>query len=119
MTIPYEETPIHVGADETKKWYYVLPLSKIPGYDDNGTPDDTSDDNGYSLSTPYEQGSYKLTARINGKVKTATVPAELLQWKEGFSYTYYFKITDVGITFDHYVEVYTHWQAGLEELERL
>ena len=115
MTIPYEETPIHVGADDTKKWYYVLPLSKIKGYDDNGTPDDTSDDNGYSLSTPYEQGSYTLTARINGKVKTATVPAELLQWKEGFSYTYYFKITDVGITFDHYVEVYTHWQAGVSE----
>lgn len=115
MTIPYEETPIHVGADDTKKWYYVLPLSKIPGYDDNGTPDDTSDDMGYSLSTPYEQGSYTLTARINGKVKTATVPAELLQWKEGFSYTYYFKITDVGITFDHYVEVYTHWKAGVSE----
>lgn len=46
-------------------------------------------------------------------MKTATVPAELTQWKLGHAYTYIFKITEINIMFDHVLEVYARWQAGV------
>ncbi len=45
---------------------------------------------------PYEQGSYTIRAIIGGKEVTATVPAEFMQWKAGYQYTYIFKLSDVG-----------------------
>lgn len=52
--------------------------------------------------------SYTLTAPVTGETivvsdKTAEVPAQYLQWKPGYAYTYIFKITDDNlypITFD-------------------
>ena len=52
--------------------------------------------------------SYTLTAPVTGETtvisnKTAVVPAQYLQWKPGYAYTYIFKITDddlYPITFD-------------------
>lgn len=52
--------------------------------------------------------SYTLTAPVTGETtvisnKTAEVPAQYLQWKPGYAYTYIFKITDddlYPITFD-------------------
>lgn len=116
MDTPYEDETdkVHVLADPAKwgTWYYVPPMDQIPDYTDNGTPDDLTDD-GYVGTPPYKQGAYTLTLRINGQVKTATVPAELTQWKLGHAYTYIFKITEIGIVFDHVLEVYARWQAGV------
>lgn len=52
--------------------------------------------------------SYTLTAPVTGETieitnKTAEIPAQYLQWKPGYAYTYIFKITDDNlypITFD-------------------
>lgn len=116
MDTPYEDEndKVHILTDKTKwnKWYYVPPMDQIPDYTDNDTPDDPTDD-GYLGTPPYKQGAYTLTLRINGQVKTATVPAELMQWKLGHAYTYIFKITEIGIVFDHVLEVYARWQAGV------
>lgn len=82
LDTPYEDAndKVHIlTADEYGKWYYVPPMDLIP----------------------YEQGAYIITARINGKTSTASVPAAYMQWKAGYQYTYIFKITEAGtyITF--------------------
>ena len=50
----------------------------------------------YTVLPNTEQGSYTLTVSVNGENKTATVPAEFMQWQSGYSYTYIFKINAVG-----------------------
>lgn len=96
LTVPYEEPSdaVHILKDPTlyQKWYYVPPLANIP----------------------YEQGAYTITVNISGKKVSATVPAQYMQWKAGYQYTYIFKLSDVGdnITFaDLQVE---QWLPGAE-----
>ena len=96
LTVPYEEPSdaVHILKDPTlyQKWYYVPPLANIP----------------------YEQGAYTITVNISGKKVSATVPAQYMQWKAGYKYTYIFKLSDVGdnITFaDLQVE---QWLPGAE-----
>ena len=75
FTIPYEEdADLNHQATERKKWYYVPPLG--------------------NSNTP--QGAYIISATIDGKKSTATIPAEYMQWKAGYQYTYIFKITVAG-----------------------
>lgn len=55
----------------------------------------------YTVLPNTSQGSYTLSVYINdpeknSDPKTAVVPAEYMQWKPGYSYTYIFKITDKG-----------------------
>lgn len=50
----------------------------------------------YTVVPNTSQGSYTLSVKVNGAVKTAVVPAEYMQWKPGYGYTYIFKITDEG-----------------------
>jgi hypothetical protein len=76
FTIPYEEDgDLNHQTATRKKWYFVPPL-------------------GDSKTT--QQSAYIITADINGKKATATVPAEYMQWKAGYQYTYIFKITEAG-----------------------
>ena len=82
LDTPYEDANdrVHIlTADKYGKWYYVPPMNL----------------------TSYTQGPYTITARINGKTSTGSVPAAYMQWKAGFQYTYIFKITEAGtyITF--------------------
>lgn len=75
FTIPYEEdADLNHQATERKKWYYVPPLG------DSNKP----------------QGAYIISATIDRKKSTATIPAEYMQWKAGYQYTYIFKITVAG-----------------------
>lgn len=78
LTIPYEEEgdAIHLLQDKTQynKWYYVPPFN----------------------IAQYKQGAYTISAIIDGNKTLATVPAEYMQWKAGYQYTYIFKITETG-----------------------
>ena len=57
----------------------------------------TCDKGWYTVIPNTSQGSYTLSVSINGgEPKKAVVPAEYMQWKPGYSYTYKFKITDKG-----------------------
>ena len=71
LSVPYEEEKdkIHLTT-ERGKWYYVPPIG--------------------------EQGTYTMTATIDGKISTAIIPTEYMQWKAGYQYTYIFKITEAG-----------------------
>lgn len=76
FTIPYEEEKdLNHQATERKKWYYVPPLG----------------------DSKTGQSAYIITATIDGKKSTATIPAEYMQWKAGYQYTYIFKITEAGM----------------------
>ena len=62
-------------------------------------PKDYSDkapDGWYTVLPNTAQGSYTLTVNVNGTSKPATVPAEFMQWKPGYQYTYVFKIDAAG-----------------------
>lgn len=73
LTIPYEEEndPIH-QTDTYQKWYYMPPMD----------------------IAKYTQGTYIITANVNGNPVSATVDSEYTQWKAGYQYTYTFKISE-------------------------
>lgn len=73
LTIPYEEEkdPIH-QTSTYQKWYYMPPMD----------------------IAKYTQGSYTITAKVNGNPVSATVDSEYTQWKAGCQYTYTFKISE-------------------------
>lgn len=71
LSVPYEEEADKIHqTTERGKWYYVPPI--------------------------WKQGTYTMTATIDGKTSTAIIPAEYMQWKAGYQYTYIFKITEAG-----------------------
>ena len=73
LTIPYEEKDDAIHQTTTyQKWYYMPPM-------------DIAD---------YTQGSYTITAKVNGNPVSATVGSEYTQWKAGCQYTYTFKISE-------------------------
>lgn len=73
LTIPYEEENDAIHQTDTyQKWYYMPPMD-IAG---------------------YTQGSYTITAKVNGNPVSATVGSEYTQWQAGYQYTYTFKISE-------------------------
>ena len=73
LTIPYEEEADAIHQTTSyQKWYYMPPMD-IAG---------------------YTQGSYTITAKVNGNPVSATVGSEYTQWKAGCQYTYTFKISE-------------------------
>jgi hypothetical protein len=67
-----------------QKWYYVLPAQ--------------------------DQGTYTLTVSMNGEKRTTVVPAEYMNWKPGYQYTYIFKITEEGgVELDSVRSAFTEW----------
>ena len=73
LTIPYEEEKDAIHQTETyQKWYYMPPMD----------------------IAKYTQGTYIITANVNGNPVSATVDSEYTQWKAGCQYTYTFKISE-------------------------
>lgn len=73
LTIPYEEENDAIHQTSTyQKWYYMPPMD----------------------IANYTQGSYTITAKVNGNPVSATVGSEYTQWKAGCQYTYTFKISE-------------------------
>ena len=73
LTIPYEEENDAIHQTSTyQKWFYMPPMD----------------------IANYTQGSYTITANVNGNSVSATVGSEYTQWKAGCQYTYTFKISE-------------------------
>lgn len=71
LSVPYEEEADKIHqTTERGKWYFVPPI--------------------------WKQGTYTMTATIDGKTSTAIIPEQYMQWKAGYQYTYIFKITEAG-----------------------
>ena len=74
-------------------WYYVLPHQASP------------------VINPAK--GYTLVATLNGKIKSAVVPEQYMEWKRGYTYTYVFKVTDIdGIAFDEVLVWVNQWNQG-------
>lgn len=73
LTIPYEEEKDAIHQTETyQKWYYMPPMD----------------------IANCKQGSYTITANVNGNPVSATVDSKYTQWEAGCQYTYTFKISE-------------------------
>ena len=73
LTIPYEEEKDPIRQTSTyQKWYYMPPMD----------------------IANYKQGSYTITAKVNGNPVSATVDSKYTQWEAGCQYTYTFKISE-------------------------
>lgn len=65
----------------------------------------------YAVLPAANQGTYTLTVSVNGEPKTTVVPAEFMNWKEGFLYTYIFKVhVDGGVSIDIVQSAFTQWE---------
>lgn len=69
ITEPYETGTLSF-ASSLEKWYTLIP------------------------PTPSTQGDYTLSVKLGKEDKQITIPANMMQWKPGFRYTYTFKIPD-------------------------
>lgn len=64
----------------------------------------------YTVLPNTSQGSYTLSLSINDVDRTAVVPANYMQWRAGYSYTYVFKILDEGgVVIDLVESAVTPW----------
>ena len=65
----------------------------------------------YTVLPVTDQGSYTLHVYVNGEPKTAVVPAEYMDWKPGFLYTYIFKVhVDLGVEISSVQSAFTKWE---------
>ncbi len=112
VTVSYPLT----GTATTETWTTTSVTSYIPKftidyYDDNAsyTPTDTSDPTVYDNTPqkwytvlPQSLGTFTVSVQVvTTDAKTAVVPAEYMDWKAGYEYTYKFKITEAGgVTLD-------------------
>lgn len=64
----------------------------------------------YTVLPAVNQGTYTLEVYVNGELKTAIVPAEYMDWKPGYTYTYIFKVhIDEAVTIDDVQSAFTEW----------
>ena len=65
----------------------------------------------YTVFPAPNQGSYTLHVYVNGEPKTTVVPAEYMEWKPGYQYTYVFKIhVDNGVSISSVQSAFTEWK---------
>ena len=64
----------------------------------------------YTVLPATNQGTYTLTVSVNGEPKPAVVPAEFMDWKIGYLYTYVFKVhVDLSVSIDVVQSAFTKW----------
>ena len=91
----------------TKEWYSIVRATgegsgALEAFFEDYDPDDPTKEyidaigGWYTVFPNTTQGSYKLTVTINRSEKSCVVPAEYMQWLPGYSYTYIFKINELG-----------------------
>ena len=80
----------------------------------------TQTNKGWYVVVPnVDQGSYTLSVTINEIARTAVVPEAYMQWLPGYSYTYIFKITELGgVEIELVQSAVTPWteMAGAQEV---
>ena len=88
LTIPYEEENDLIHQTTTyQKWYYMPPMD----------------------IAKYKQGSYTITAKVNGNPVSATVSSDYTQWQAGCQYTYTFKISETNTSISFAEVQVEHW----------
>ena len=77
---------------------------------DPDTPEDEEDHFWYHVLPCLGQGTYTLNVNVDGDPKTTVVPAEFMDWKPGYNYTYIFKIhVDGSVVIDAVQSAFAGW----------
>ena len=64
----------------------------------------------YNVLPVSGQGTYTLALRVNGEPKSTIVPAEFMEWRPGYQYTYIFKVhVDQGVSISSVQSAFTTW----------
>jgi len=64
----------------------------------------------YTVLPVTDQGTYTLTVNVDGEPQSTVVPAEYMNWKPGYLYTYIFKVhEDKGISISSVQSAFTQW----------
>lgn len=102
------------GLTEFNQDYYAS-----VGYDENDPPKVVSPYLGaveanknkvYTVLPVTGQGTYTLNVYVNGEPKKTIVPAEYMDWKPGYQYTYVFKVhVDGGVSISSVQSAFTQW----------
>lgn len=77
-----------------------------------GNPPVSDDGNWYVVLPAHaeDQGPYTLSLKVNNEQRSVIVPAQYMEWRPGYEYTYIFKITDVGgVALDGVVAGFRDW----------
>lgn len=108
------------GLTEFNQDYYAS-----VGYDENDPPKVVSPYLGaveanknkvYTVLPVTGQGTYTLNVYVNGEPKKTIVPAEYMDWKPGYQYTYVFKIhVDGGVSISSVQSAFTQWTINESE----
>jgi len=79
--------------------------------DEPSTPDKNEADHfWYHVLPCIGQGSYILHVNVDDEPKTTTVPAEFMDWKPGYNYTYIFKVhVDGSVVIDAVQSAFAGW----------
>lgn len=111
VTITYPLT----GTEKTET-FSDTNASGIDGFkrdfreDEPSTPENEEDPFWYHVLPCIGQGSFTLDVLVDGEPKTAVVPAEFMDWKPGYNYTYIFKIhVDGSVSIDAVQSAFTAW----------
>ena len=85
-TDPWERYPYYNAKDHLEKQEYtVLPVTN--------------------------QGTYTLTVNVDGQPKRTVVPAEFMDWRPGYRYTYIFKVhVDGSVDINNVQSAFTPWE---------
>ena len=95
----------------TQDWY-TLTSEQLASEDPDNEELIANREKWYTVLPAKNQGTYTLTANINGDEQTAVVPAEYMQWNPGYSYTYIFKVMKGGgIKFDVVQVAIKYWES--------
>lgn len=84
----------------TREWYTTTPKAEptsgevLDAFTEEYVPEGT--EKWYTVLPRTSQDSYTLSVDLNGSTKTCVVPAQYMTWLPGYSYTYIFKITELG-----------------------
>lgn len=113
-----ETTPSNISADAQEMLTYQdVTLTSSEGYaSDHAVTAKTaySTDFYYTLPMNELNPAFIMTACVNGDTekKTAVVPANFMQWKPNYLYTYIFKITEAGKKIEFYDVQIDPWKYG-------
>jgi len=103
----------------TQDWYELTDAELATAQANNEDAKIANQRYWYTVLPANDQGSYTLTAVVNGDDRTADVPAAYMNWLPGYSYTYIFKVSAGGdISFNEVQVAIKKWTiTSTEEKE--
>lgn len=113
-TETFEATAEAEGITAFTQDYFEETTKEIESVEYNYYPYKNAGENGpkeYTVLPVTGQGTYTLLVNVDGEPKSTIVPAEYMNWKPGYLYTYIFKVhADKGVSISSVQSAFTKWE---------